>query len=184
KKILSYILSFLLVFYTLPITAFASEINQNPPEVKTTTAESSSEVSDKKIIGEIQGKREANIKHFYMADGSYQAVVYPYNVHYKENGIWQDIDNTLKDSSDENNQGILENNKNSFKIKISKNTDSDNLVRIQKDKYEIGWNIEGINKTKCEPVTLDTEKEEELINNDVEDTISSEYSDKTQEEKN
>lgn len=184
KKILSYILSFLLVFYTLPITAFASEINQSLPEVKTTTSESPSEISEKKIIGEIQEKREANIKHFYMGDGSYQAVVYPYNVHYKENGIWQDIDNTLKDSSDENNQGILENNKNSFKIKISKNTDSSNLVRIQKANYEISWNIEGINKTKCEPVILDTEKQEELINNDVEDTISSEYSDKTQEEKN
>jgi len=183
KKILSYILSFLLVFYTLPITAFASEINQSLPEVKTTTSESPSEISEKKIIGEIQEKREANIKHFYLQDGSYQAVVYPYNVHYKENGTWQGIDNTLKNSSDENSQEVLENSKNSFKVKISKNTNSNNLVKIKKDNYEISWNIEGINKTKCEPVILDSEKEDEIINNDVEKTICSEFSDKTQEEK-
>lgn len=170
----------------LPLTAFASEVNQSLPEAKTSTLEAFSENSEKKIVGEIQGKREANIKHFYMDDGSYEAVVYPCNIHFKENGIWQDINNTLQDITDENSQDILENTKNDFKVKISKNTNSNNLVKIQKDNYEIAWNIDGISKTLCQSVPADTQKEEELINNEADSIITSspELASKTEAEKN
>ena len=45
---------------------------------------------------EIEELRTANTKHFKMPDGSYQMIVYGDAVHRKnEEGLWQDIDNTL-----------------------------------------------------------------------------------------
>lgn len=66
-----------------------------------------------------------------MEDGSYQAAIYPFNVHHKGNGVLHDIDNTLKEASDENSQNILGNSKNDLKVKISQNINSNNLVKIK-----------------------------------------------------
>lgn len=47
------------------------------------------------IIGEDTSKRASNIKYFLNEDFSYTAAIYPTAVHYRENGQWKDIDNTL-----------------------------------------------------------------------------------------
>ena len=45
---------------------------------------------------EVIERREANVKHFRLEDGTYEAVTYGYPVHRKDaNGEWQDIDNRL-----------------------------------------------------------------------------------------
>ncbi len=47
-------------------------------------------------ITEDESRREENVKHFKLEDGSYQAIVYGDAVHKKDaDGKWQDIDNTL-----------------------------------------------------------------------------------------
>ena len=52
-------------------------------------------------ITEIVDRREENVKHFRMADGSVRAISYGCAVHRKdENGIWQDIDNRLYSAND------------------------------------------------------------------------------------
>ena len=56
------------------------------------------------IIEDIS-RREENTKHFILPDGSYQAVIYSEAIHRKdEEGVWQDIDNRLSLST-ENNSG-------------------------------------------------------------------------------
>ena len=52
------------------------------------------------ITGEDNSRREGNIKHFLLEDKSYEAVVYADPVHYKENGKWLDIDNTITEEAD------------------------------------------------------------------------------------
>jgi len=47
------------------------------------------------VIGEDESVRESAFKQFRMSDGSFTAVSYGTDVHYKENGEWQEIDNTL-----------------------------------------------------------------------------------------
>ncbi len=51
------------------------------------------------VIGEyveVLSRREENIKHFALPDGTYTAIVYPNAVHRKDaDGVWQDIDNDL-----------------------------------------------------------------------------------------
>jgi len=71
-----------------------------------------------------------------MDDGSFQAVVYQNPVHYLDNGVWKDIDNTLVDEGSD-----VTNKDNDFKIKFAKKSNDSKLVTIQEDKYEIAWGI-------------------------------------------
>lgn len=95
-----------------------------------------SEKSKGKIVKEVIEKREENIKHFLKDYNTYEAVVYPSPVHYKENGKWQDIDNTLEQTKDESGNDVLENKKNDYKVKIAKKSNSERLIHIKKDKKE------------------------------------------------
>lgn len=103
KKWIAFLLSFILVVCSLPINTIALESN-TPIDSKTTCGSSeliadSQEHTEDEVIGEIveiTSLREENVKHFRLADGTYEAVVYTHPVHRKdENGVWQDIDNTL-----------------------------------------------------------------------------------------
>ncbi len=50
------------------------------------------------ILEEDITKRESNVKHFRLSDGSYVAVIYNESVHYEKDGEWKDIDNTLTET--------------------------------------------------------------------------------------
>lgn len=47
------------------------------------------------ILEEIVEWRTKTVKYFLNSDGSYTAAQYPYPVHYKKDGVWKEIDNTL-----------------------------------------------------------------------------------------
>ena len=44
------------------------------------------------IEEEVISLREESVKHFRKADGSFLAVTYPEPVHYRENGLWKNVD--------------------------------------------------------------------------------------------
>lgn len=69
-----------------------------------------------KILQEEVSKREKSVKVFPKEDKSYEAVVYPFAAHYKENGAWKDIDNNLIYGKDDENNDVLENKNNSYKV--------------------------------------------------------------------
>lgn len=166
-KIISLILLVSLFVSCLPIYAFAEDSNQtdttsavneeskeqgnqslnNDLTDNQTSLNSSNQVSKEQktdatnIIGEETDKRSKNVKHFKKSDGSFVAYVYPTAVHYKDGNQWKDIDNTLSEQLDEDNNDVLENNSNDFKIKIAKNAKHKKLVSIKKGNYEITWNI-------------------------------------------
>lgn len=48
-----------------------------------------------KVSHELEAQRGRDTKQFYMSDGSYTAVQYAQPVHYRKNGTWAEIDNTL-----------------------------------------------------------------------------------------
>ena len=52
-----------------------------------------------KIVSEVTEMREESVKYFLCDDGSYIAATYAAPVHYNENGVWKEIDNTLTLSS-------------------------------------------------------------------------------------
>lgn len=57
------------------------------------------------VIVEDESLREEKVKHFRMPDGSYTAVSYNNAIHRKDsNGIWQDIDNRMNETTIKNKQ--------------------------------------------------------------------------------
>ncbi|KOA20845.1 tRNA nuclease WapA precursor [Clostridium homopropionicum DSM 5847] len=146
KRLISRILIAFFIFTALPTQVFAETINgenkQNyvEPQFSETEAQAAAK-NPPKILKEVKEKREENIKHFLLEDNTYEAVIYNDPVHYKENGEWKDIDNTLVEATDESGNSVLENKDNDFKVKISKKSNSENLISINKDKYEISWKM-------------------------------------------
>lgn len=109
-----------------------------------------------KIIGEIKEEREENVKHFLKEDKSYEAAIYPNAIHYKDNDEWKDIDNSLVEKLDsEENQNVLENKQNEYKTKIANNTKAKKTVKIKKDKYELSWNIDNASNSKAKIIEND-----------------------------
>ncbi|MBW8383841.1 MAG: DNRLRE domain-containing protein, partial [Youngiibacter sp.] len=125
----------------VPRKVLATELTKaDAPDVK---------VEKPEIIGEVIEKREKNVKHFLNDDMSYTAVIYPSAVHYLEDEKLTDIDNSLSDGVDESNAPVLENRKNSYKVKIAKSSNTSKLVTIRKDQYEIAWSLDDGDKTKA-----------------------------------
>lgn len=113
-------------------TAKAEEITEPEP----TEADLGTEVF------EVVEYREANVKHFYMGDGTYQALTYPEAVHRKDaNGTWQDIDNDLFLSTP---ISMYYQTKDA-RVRVAKNpATAQYLTRIAENGYEIKTSFLGI----------------------------------------
>ncbi len=124
-------------------------INETPVEENMkeyiTTEDENFDESMIDIISEVVSERTADSKTFKRVDGSYVLAQYNTNVHYKKNGKWIDIDNSL--STDSKND-YYENTANSFKIKFPKTLDNNKLIKMSMDKYEIEWSIKNIENSK------------------------------------
>ena len=146
-KIISFALTFLLVFYVLPLSILAETDFNITENSSINQAEISNEFSKPYEIIEL---REENIKHFKLPDGSFIAASYDLPVHYlDENGAWQDIDNTLFSS------GSNFSTKNS-KIKFAKKvTGNSSLVTIHNGESKITMGLTGAIKSTKGVVTSD-----------------------------
>lgn len=116
-RILSVVLALIIIWQVGPFTAMAamssdfsetglSSTAPNADQEITSTADECNTPSDipPTVIGEEEGLRTEEGKHFRLSDGSYVSVSYGMPVHYTDdNGAWQDIDNTLR--LDSNRQG-------------------------------------------------------------------------------
>ena len=91
-RILSGILSFVLIVTSLPMAAYAATIPKGTDDKKEELSE----------IVELEELRSASSKQFRLEDGSYYVAQYETNVHtLSEDGTWDEIDRTLTVSSKE-----------------------------------------------------------------------------------
>ena len=129
------ILSLVMVFNLLPLSAFAQGSGSN------LSADNSYERL--REMFELESLREESAKHFRLEDGSYIAAQYKGPVHYlDENGMWQDIDNSL---SLEGSEYTTSNAKIKFAKKI---TGNENLFTIHEGNYKITMSLDNaIKKT-------------------------------------
>jgi len=107
--------------------------------------------------GEITDKRTANTSQFRNADGTVTEKLYTQPIHYKQNGVWQDIDTTLVEDKNAGDAGTIfgktfgqieswASSTNNYQVKANDWTarfspsDSDQgMVRIKKDDSQIGF---------------------------------------------
>ena len=88
---------------------------------------------------ELLEKRKAKEKHFLQEDGSIVAVMYNDNVHFKKNGKYEEIDNTLVEEND-----YYYNRNNDYKVNFNKNN-KDIIMRLEKEKKYIDFQVKGSN---------------------------------------
>lgn len=126
-KVIASILAIVIVFSLIPFSIYAT--NSFSPEEQKTSPET---------ITEIESKREANVKHFLLPDGSYEAVVYADAVHRKnETGTWVDIDNRLFENA---KHGYITNDE---RIIFNKKLNSDNrtIFTLSENGYKISFSV-------------------------------------------
>ena len=98
RKVLSLLLIVALVLQISPVQAFAVGQDESVIEQTETIAAATEDAApEATVIGEVEGKREEDVKHFLNSDGSFTAVKYAEPVHYRQtiDAGWVDIDNTL-----------------------------------------------------------------------------------------
>ncbi|MBI9009630.1 MAG: DNRLRE domain-containing protein [Tenericutes bacterium] len=109
-----------------------------------TTTDDDFDISSIAIESEDTSKRTADSKTFRRADGTYVLAMYDSVIHYKENGVWKDIDNTLVSDNETNS---YENTANAFSIKLPKQIEDNKKFKLSMDDYQIDWTIDSISKT-------------------------------------
>lgn len=89
------------------------------------------------ILYEDETKRGEFEKHYICSDGSYVAATYPEQVCYlDEDGIWQEIDNSLKKV-----KGRFENKASDMKVSFAETTTDTEVVKLSNDNSDLSWNI-------------------------------------------
>ena len=120
-----------------------SELSEE--EILSTMPEFEPEITASPIIQEVEDKRDEYTKHFQTADHSYIAAAYPNAVHYEDNGIWFDIDNTLTLKNDAELGEIYENTASNVHVKFAKTSNAEELVTIEQDNFRLAWNLADTN---------------------------------------
>lgn len=104
-KLIAIILSILVVVQVAPMSTFAETIETESEKFEESgySTEVSQEEEDPIVIGEDVDRRDSsNTKYFKMSDGTIKAAVYKDPVLYQDSaGKWQEIDNTLETSDNE-----------------------------------------------------------------------------------
>ena len=146
-RILSLIMTVLILIISLPTYAFATLIDDeaNKEIVTEETNEAYFPKSEVLVLEEDVSLRDENIKHFKLSDGTTKAVAYATPVHYKDrDGNWIDIDNALSLNGSE----YTANNKQ--EIKFANKSDSNVLLSIKDGEYKIDFTPLNTNKVSVE----------------------------------
>lgn len=97
--VLTIMMMVMILFGSLPTLALDGIAEAEETEVEVMTPAASvmdSLPPEATMVHEIEARREENVKHFQLPDGSVEAVVYNRPVHRKDaSGVWQNIDNRL-----------------------------------------------------------------------------------------
>lgn len=150
-KTLAIFLSVLMIFYLIPATAYASLFEASDAEsVVSEATEYTGEVF------EDVSRREENVKHFRLEDGTYMAAQYDTAVHtLDETGEWQDIDNTLFESGSEYSTS-------NARIKFAKKiTGNESIFTLHENNRKVTLSLDGaIKKTAGVATNTETEFDE------------------------
>ncbi|QHE50865.1 DNRLRE domain-containing protein [Pontibacillus sp. HMF3514] len=168
RKFISLFMIMALLVQYIPNQVLAESNIVEPPH--DTTVEDQNQKSD--IVGEIKEKREKNVKHFLKEDLTYEAAVYKKPVHYKENGEWKDIDNSLEEVMNSNNKTVFINKQNDYKVHLANNSNANKLVTIKKDGYEVSWSLNNTLNVKASVRPEDQELLDGLDKNERRKTLT------------
>ena len=160
-RFLTALLAVAILVAGLPMSVFADQLHGTPSSSSQiidlsndSTFMNADEMPDA-IMEEID-KRTENTKYIRLADGSHYIAQYENAIHYQdENGMWQEIDNTLVSSAANGNDDVNGYETSNLKrsIKFANNSNSSKLLTIKDDNYKINFGLIGANGVKGITVT-------------------------------
>lgn len=163
-KPIATILTIIMIFQLFPAIVFGVQ-KMNNQQGNNTIIQNNTNDDSTEIIGELVEKRTLNQKHFLQKDGNILTTIYPSNIHYEENGQLIDINNSLEEREEDN--GVYQNKSNSFRVKFSKKSNKNNLIKIQSQNHNIKWSLQNSNKVNAVKITNKEEKEEKFKLKDI-----------------
>ncbi len=92
---------------------------------------------------EVEEERTEYSKTFKLENGRYETVVYGMPIHYLDNGVYKDIDNTLLYTTDANGNKVYKNKQNSAEAEIASNASS-----LSNGDYKLTWTIDGVDASQ------------------------------------
>ena len=144
-KSLSMLLAVLMTILVVPLSVYAEIFDVPQAEVHD---DATSGQLVKPEVYELVDRREENVKHFKLSDGTVTAVMYETPVHYLDSdGEWQDIDNTL---ADDGSEYATSNSRVKFAKKI---TGNGVLFTLHENNTKITISLGGANKKVAGRVT-------------------------------
>lgn len=136
-RALSFAMVLALIIQMMPMSTVVEAVTVPEKEISSAT-------SDHKILRERKDLRDKFTKVFEREDGSYTAVVSASPIHFEDNSKWQDIDNTLVESTVDG-QAVLKNSDNAYSISLPKSlTGSGEAVMIEIGGYTISYAINDV----------------------------------------
>lgn len=145
---LGYKIIALLLCFSMLITVIPADVMGILAEAfsgDSVSQETDQKKKDLEIIGEVVSKREENVKHFRLSDGSFLAADYGVPVHYKNGNEWDDIDNSLQENK--NNKEQLINKSNRFQTAFPKQMQPDGGITVSDGDYALSFKIDGAKTT-------------------------------------
>ena len=167
---LVWILTVAMLLQTTPIV-----LAQEKPETAMTVAAETESISDDTvhIVEEDISKRTVNTKTYRRSDGSYTAAVYPYAVHYEEDGAYKDIDNTLTLQTDKDGKRSYVNAANALKVALPTAMSAENRVRVSNKGHVLAFYLEQAASTSAK-LSVQRAKTDKLADADMEAATLSE----------
>jgi len=151
KVVILLVLLFMLVGSVLPtnpnkVHALDLPEESEPSDVLATDVYESDDLDPSlvPIDFEVESMRTEFEKYFRKIDGTYEVAIYDNAIHYLDEGVYKDIDNTLSlDETDNSYENIA----NKFKIKLPKIIDDNKKFKLTMGDYRIDWTIDDINSS-------------------------------------
>ena len=94
------------------------------------------------IVSELTEMRDEYEKHFLMSDGTVAAAVYAESVHYRSDGEWKEIDNSLIDGG----ETLHTSGESGFYASFRKDAYTGALVGISYEDVKLSWTVQVVGK--------------------------------------
>jgi len=179
KRILSILLTLILLITNIPLTAIAEDNDPTPPEqtlIERLTElgltihelpEQEKEPAD--ILFEIKAERTQYSKTYLRTDKTFVTISSADALHYHdENEYWQDIDNTLIIETNANGDEVVTNTENDFSVELPTIFDEYNIVKVEKDGYNLSFKLidnEDIQESESNITEVETNADYEDLEN-------------------
>lgn len=148
-KALSVFLAFLIVVQILPLQVLAESVTDAIAHkefiedvLNNPTYEDNA--SDAEILYEVKEKRDEYTKVYKKSDGTYTAIMTEEPLHYLNDGVWEEINNSMS-----LNGNLYTNLDNLFNVEFPESIDSNENMTVEKDGYELSFSVDDIEESSA-----------------------------------